>query len=371
MPAQSGSLQQAEPALDRQREGDELASEVHCGGRSVTVIAVLVVFYILYFAAFCLFRSRPACSSACCLRPPRNSSRGCICRARLRRRWSCGDGGFDWSGDGGIGGACPKLDREGTAEPQKVEQRLFRIRKPLEKIKKATNQLKEAAEAAGAAGPQEVRVVQPALTDLVLSGTPQAVATLISVTILVYFLLASGDVFLRKLVTVIPNFHDKKRAVEITRQIEADISFYLLNFTFVSVGLGVAMAAVTALLGIPNPLLWGALVAVLNFVPYVGALTSVAILTIVGVQTFDSLPYALAAPAILLILVVICAEVITPFILGRGLLLNPVAIFIAILLWGWLWGLVGVLLAVPLLASFKIVCERVEPLHPIAEFLTT
>ena len=125
-----------------------------------------------------------------------------------------------------------------------------------------------------------------------LSGTVQAIASIVSVTILVYFLLASGDVFLRKLVTVIPTFHDKKRAVEITRQIETDISFYLLNFTLVNVGLGAAMAVVTALLGIPNPILWGTLVAVLNFVPYVGALTSMAILSIVGVQTFDSLPHA-------------------------------------------------------------------------------
>jgi predicted PurR-regulated permease PerM len=139
----------------------------------------------------------------------------------------------------------------------------------------------------------------------------------------------------------------------------------------VNVTLGVVMAAVTGVLGIPNPLLWGAVVGLLNFVPYVGALTSVAILTLVGVQTFDSVPQALAAPTVLLFLVVVSAEVITPFVLGRGLQLNPVAIFVAILLWGWLWGIIGVLLAVPLLASFKIICERVEPLHPIAEFLTT
>ena len=252
----------------------------------------------------------------------------------------------------------------------KIEQRFLSVRKPIEEIQKAADQLKETSQAGARSGPQEVRVVRPALTDLVLSGTVQAIASIVSVTILVYFLLASGDVFLRKLVTVIPTFHDKKRAVEITRQIETDISFYLLNFTLVNVGLGAAMAVVTALLGIPNPILWGTLVAVLNFVPYVGALTSMAILSIVGVQTFDSLPHALAAPAILLALVAISAEVITPFVLGRGLLLNPVAIFISILLWGWLWGVIGVLLAVPLLASFKIVCERVEPLHPIAEFLT-
>jgi predicted PurR-regulated permease PerM len=183
--------------------------------------------------------------------------------------------------------------------------------------------------------------------------------------------LASGDVFLRKLVTVIPTFQDKKRAVEITRQIETDISFYLLSFTSVNVGLGVAMTVAAASLGMPNPLLWGVVVAVLNFVPYVGALSSMAILAMVGVQTFDSLAMAAAAPAILLILVALTAEVIMPMVLGRGLLLNPVAIFIAIMLWGWLWGIVGVLLAVPLLASFKIICERVESLHGVAEFLTT
>ena len=137
-----------------------------------------------------------------------------------------------------------------------------------------------------------MRVVRPALTDLMLSGSLQVAASTASIAILVYFLLASGDVFLRKLVTVIPTLTDKKRAVEITRQIETDISFYLFSFTMVNVALGVAMAAVTALLGISNPLLWGVVVGLLNFVPYVGALSSMAILTMVGIQSFDSLPQA-------------------------------------------------------------------------------
>jgi predicted PurR-regulated permease PerM len=117
--------------------------------------------------------------------------------------------------------------------------------------------------------------------------------------------------------------------------------------------------------------LWGALVAVLNFVPYIGAITSMGLLAMAGIQTFDSLPQALIAPAILGFLVVLSAAVIAPFILGRRLSLNPVAIFVSILVWGWLWGIVGVLLAVPLLATVKIVCERIEPLNPFAEFLTT
>lgn len=373
MSAQTAPLQQPEPGLDPQRESEELAS-LPTTGRSVAliVIAVLGVFYTLYFAASLLVPIAAAVLLSMLLAPavqflerlhvPRLLASAVVIVATVSLI------GVVITA---LAGPAQSWIEKGPESLQKLEQRLFAIRKPLEDIKKATDQLQEATEAAGRAGPQEVRVVQPALTDLVLSGTPQAVASMISMTILVYFLLASGDVFLRKLVTVIPTLHDKKRAVEITRQIETDISLYLLNFTLVNVGLGIAMAVVTALLGIPNPLLWGALVAVLNFVPYVGALTSIAILAMVGVQTFESLPQALAAPGILLALVVISAEVITPFVLGRGLLLNPVAIFISILLWGWLWGIVGVLLAVPLLASFKIVCERVEPLHPIAEFLTT
>jgi predicted PurR-regulated permease PerM len=333
---------------------------------------VLLVFYTLYFAASLLVPIAAAILLSMLLAPavqllerlhfPRLLAAAAVV---LTTVFLIG------AGIAALAGPATEWIEKAPQSLHKIEQRFLSFKKPIEDIQKATEQLKETVQAGTSSGPQDVRVVRPALTDLVLSGTPQAVASVISVTILVYFLLASGDVFLRKLVTVIPTFHDKKRAVEITRQIETDISFYLLNFTLVNVGLGVVMAVTTALLGIPNPLLWGTLVTVLNFVPYVGAISSLAILGMVGLQTFDSLPHALAAPAVLLVLVIISAEVVTPFVLGRGLLLNPVAIFIAILLWGWLWGIVGVLLAVPLLASFKIVCQRVERLHPIAEFLTT
>lgn len=371
--AQTTSQECTQPAFDLQCES-EAPAPLSTVARSVslTVIAVLVVFYTLYFAASLLvpiassillsMMLAPAVQSLERLRVPRMLASGLIVLATV---------GLIGAGIAALAGPAQHWIEKGPESLRNFEQRFVAIRKPLEDIKKATDELQEATEATVSGGPQEVRVVRPALTDLVLSGTPQAIASVLSVTILVYFLLASGDAFLRKLVTVIPTFHDKKRAVEITRQIKTDISFYLLSFTSVNVGLGVAMAVVTALLGIPNPLLWGVLVAVLNFVPYVGALTSIAVLAMVGVQTFESLSLALAAPAILLVLVFITADVVTPFILGRGLLLNPVAIFISILLWGWLWGLIGVLLAVPLLASFKIICERVEPLNSIAEFLTT
>ena len=339
---------------------------------AINIIAVLFTFCVLYFAASLLAPIAAAVLLSMLLAPPvqlletlrvpRSIASALVVLAAI---------GLLGAGVFVLAGPAKVWIERAPQSVHLIQKKLQRFSKPFEDIKKATDQLQVQTRTAEVAGPQEVRVVRPALTDLVLLGSPQVIGAGFSVTILLYFLLASGDVFLRKLVTVIPTFHDKKRAVEITRQIETDISFYLLSFTSVNIGLGVAMATVTAVLGIPNPLLWGAVVAILNFLPYVGALTSMVIIGLVGVQTFDNLPMALAAPAILLILVGLTAEVITPMVLGRGLLLNPVAIFIAILLWGWLWGIVGVLLAVPLLASFKIVCERVEQLHGVAEFLTT
>jgi predicted PurR-regulated permease PerM len=362
---------EAKQALDRQ--GDDEPPSWSPSGRSAatTVIAVLLVFYALFFAASLLVPMAAAVLLSMLLAPavqllerlhvPRLLASAIVVLSVV---------GLLGAGMVGLAGPAKTWIEKAAQSLQKLEQGFRATTKPIEDIKKATGQLQEATQVAAGPAVQEVRVAGPALGDLLLSATPHFVASIVSTTILVYFLLVAGDVFLRKLVNVIPTFRDKKRAVDITRQIETDISFYLLNFTLVNVGLGVAMAIVTALLGMPNPLLWGVLVAVLNFVPYVGAITSTAMLAMVGLQTFDNVPQALAAPAILVGLVAISAEVVTPYVLGRGLLLNPVAIFVAIMLWGWLWGIVGVLLAVPLLASFKIVCERVEPLHPIAEFLT-
>lgn len=252
---------------------------------------------------------------------------------------------------------------------RRLEQRLEPLKRSIETISQAREKLQDAAQGAGEKAPQRVLVVRPALIDLMV-GTPHVIAPALSVFMLMFLLLVAGDIFLRKLVAIIPTFKEKKRTVEIIRAIEGDISYYLLAFAALNIGMGVAMGIATALLGIPNPILWAALIAVLNCVPYVGPLVSMGVLALVGITTFDSLSLALAAPAIMLILSVFSAQVVMPLVLGRGLRLNPVAIFISVMLWGWLWGIVGVLLAVPLLASFKIVCERIEPLAPFAEFLT-
>jgi predicted PurR-regulated permease PerM len=130
-----------------------------------------------------------------------------------------------------------------------------------------------------------------------------------------------------------------------------------------------ATALAMALLGMPNPVLWGALAAVNNFIPYLGSLVTVGVLTVVAAVSFDTLGQIVAPPLIFFALTTFEGQFLTPMLLGKRLTLNPVVIFLALLIWGWLWGIPGVLMAVPLLAAFKILCDHVPSLAAVGEFL--
>jgi predicted PurR-regulated permease PerM len=251
----------------------------------------------------------------------------------------------------------------------KIDEMLRSFKQPFAQIENATEHLSAATERRGATPPQRVQMTPPSLTERLVDGTAKLAAGLSVILILVFFLLSSGDTFLRKLVSVIPTFADKKRTVETIRSIERDISFYLVMMLLINVGLGLGVTIITALLGIPDPLLWGALTLILSFVPYVGEMAIAGTLLIISMVTFDTLGRALIAPAAYIILMS-SVHVTVPVIVRRRLLLNPVAVFIAIIFLGWVWGIPGALLAVPLLASGKIICERIEHLHAIAAFLT-
>ena len=254
---------------------------------------------------------------------------------------------------------------------QQLKAKLLPLKKPIEKVAQATGEIdKLTTTDEEQAKPQAVVVKRSALADAFFTQGPEFVASAVVMFILLYFLLAYDGVFLEKIIRVTPRLGDKKKAVAIIRDIEAHISRYLVTITAINVGLGVAVGVTVHFLGLRNPIMWGVMVAVLNFVPYLGALTGIICMTLGAVLSFDSLGYALVFPGSYLLIAVLEGNFITPMILGRSLTLNPVLILIALAFWGWMWGISGMILAVPILASFKIFCDHIEPMAPIAEFMS-
>jgi len=250
-----------------------------------------------------------------------------------------------------------------------AENRLRKLRTPVEQVSKTAEQVEQAAKVDNGAKTPEVVVKGPSLTERLFGTTQTLIASAFEVIILLYFLLAAGDLFLQKLIKVLPQFRDKKKAVTIARETEASISTYLVTVTLVNLGLGLAVALVMFLLKMPNPLLWGAMAALAEFIPYLGASALVALLTLAGLVTFEQVGHALLVPLAYLGVNIIQSQLISPLILGRRLTLNPVAIFVGLVFWWWIWGVPGAFIAVPLIATFKIFCDHIEALAPVGEFL--
>lgn len=253
-----------------------------------------------------------------------------------------------------------------------VERKLVALRKSVAQVSKAAERVEKLANVSDKpkAAPAPPAASKPPLLERILAVTSNLLVSAASTVVLLYFLLASGDMFLRKLVRVLDTFEDKKRAVGVARAIQEDMARYLFTITVINAVLGVVVGFALYLLGMPNPVLWGAMVAIFNFVPYIGAATNLVVLTVVAFLTFDDLSQVFMVSGVYLVIEILEGQILTPILTGRSLTLNPVMIFIAMLLWTWLWGVVGALIAVPLLMTFKIVCDHVESLQPIGEFLS-
>lgn len=348
-------------------------------GRSanLTVLTVLAVLYTLYFArdfllpiVFALLLSflfSPVVRALTRIRIPAPLGAGIIIVGILA---IVGSGAFGLSGS---------IREWAATAPQTLaiaEARLGKLVRPLQRASKTAEQVANAATAAtGATGttggrrPAEVVVQGPSLAARAFGTTQRSVASVLEVLILLYFLLAAGDLFLQKLIKVLPNLGEKRKAVQIARETESSISMYLLTATLVNVGEGLLVTGVMYLWGMPNPPLWGALVVLLEFIPYIGALAMVVILGVAALTTFDTVGHALLIPASFLFINLIQGNLISPLLLGHRLSLNPVALFVGLAFWFWIWGIPGAFIAVPLLATFKIFCDHIESLASVGEFL--
>jgi predicted PurR-regulated permease PerM len=195
------------------------------------------------------------------------------------------------------------------------------------------------------------------------------VGGLLEIVLVLFFLLMAGDTFLRRLVEVLPRFKNKRQAVDISQQIESDISAYLVTITLMNVAVGVATGAAAALCGLGDPVLWGSVAFLLNYVPILGPLIGVVTFLLAGLLTIDTLWLACMPAALYLGIHVTEGETITPMLLARRFTINPVLVVIALVFWYWMWGVPGAILATPLLAVTKIICDRIEALKPFGHFI--
>ncbi len=249
-----------------------------------------------------------------------------------------------------------------------IESKVGFLRKPLERVNNAVEELKRITRM-GAEKKPEVEIYPPGIADAVLTGTREVIVKSSVMFILLYFLLASGDLFLRKLIKLFPGLDKKKQIVKITREVEHHTSRYLYTVTVINIFMGISIGVAMYLIGLPNPVLWGVMAGFLVFLPYIGPLIGISIVTVVAFLTFDSVGRVLLAPAIYIVLESIQGQIVTPMVLGLRFTLNPVVIFAWLIFWGWMWGIVGAMLAFPMLTIFKILCDHIEPLAPIGEFL--
>lgn len=203
----------------------------------------------------------------------------------------------------------------------------------------------------------------------ILSGTKFFLGEIFTLVLVLFFLLASGDSLLRRFVEIMPTLADKRRAVQIVSEIEHNVSLYLATITIMNTLVGLLNMAQVWLLGLPNPLLWGVVAFMLNYVPILGPMTGIVIFFFVGLFTFDSVPHALIPAAIYLGIHLLEGETITPMLLARRFTLNPLLVIMSLMFWDWLWGIPGAFLSVPLLAVFKIVCDHVDSLTPLGHML--
>jgi predicted PurR-regulated permease PerM len=194
----------------------------------------------------------------------------------------------------------------------------------------------------------------------ILAGAPKVLASVLTVALLVFFFLVYGDEILRRAVEISPTFAYKRHTVSIVRSIQVEVSSYLLLTAAINVTLGLVTSGMLYLYGVPDPLLWGTVATIANFIPYVGAITTTSVLAVVGALHFQELGPALLPAATFAGITAVEGNMITPMLQGRRSRLSPVAILLWLLVWGWLWGVPGALLAVPMLTCVKLITAKLR-----------
>ena len=253
------------------------------------------------------------------------------------------------------------------ALPQ-IQRQLAFLARPIATLEWMMDQLQNLT-GAGAGTPQGPSVHPSNVMGALFSGTATVAGGLFTTLIVLFYLLVSGETFLRRFVEILPSFAEKRQAVEITLDIEENISAYLITVTLINFIVGVCTLAVMWACGVANPLLWGVIAFVVNFVPILGPMVALVLFLMASVVSLGVTWWALLPVGLYFVVHIIEGELVTPMLMARRFTINPVAVILALLFWYWMWGVPGAILAVPMLAITKIVCDDLRPLRAFGHFL--
>lgn len=251
-----------------------------------------------------------------------------------------------------------------------IEKKLRDLRLPIERVVDAVRQLDELTEVSDHEETPKVEVRDTGFSIQMVEILPEIGAQLVFVLVLLFFLIVSGDMFYEKLVHVMPTFTDKRRAVRIALDIERTLSRYFSTITLINALLGLGVGLVMWAFGMPTPVLFGLMAFVFNFIPYVGSMVGIAITTMIALVALPTPFHALAAGGSYLLLTSIEGQLVTPYFVGRVLQMNTVIVFVAIAFWAWLWSVVGMIIAVPMLVVVRVFSDHIDALRPVGEFLS-
>jgi predicted PurR-regulated permease PerM len=336
--------------------------------RRLTLLALVALFAVIYFARALLLPIVLAFVIALTLRPivrtlervripPAISAVGLIAALALLVLSAA------WWGAGPAG----RLVEQAPEIGREVRWKLRGIIESVGQVQEATKEVETLAGGSGEA--QGVVIEQGGLLTSMVGSVAGAGTSIVIALILATFLLASWDFFLLRMVEEAPRFRDKKRAMAIVRDLERQISRYLGAITLINAGLGVAIGLALWALGMPNAIIWGIAAFLLNYLPFLGAIAGTVGVGMVALVTFDSVGQAMLAPLAYYALTSLEGQIVTPLLLGRHLAINTVAVFVTVMLWVWLWGIAGALLAVPVLVVVKVLSDNLPPLNTFGRFL--
>jgi predicted PurR-regulated permease PerM len=262
--------------------------------------------------------------------------------------------------------------REAPRELRSLAPKVQKLIKPVQEANKAAENIARAAGGENTARPAQVVKTEVNDPYRSLTATPMLVASILAVVLLTFFFMVFGQDLQRKAIALLPDRQKKKLTVEILQAIETEVSRYVLTISIINAVVGLVFAAALhLLLGVPidEALLWGTMAALLNFAPYVGPLIGIVAMLLMGFASYDAPLQALAPAAIYLGLHTLEGQIVTPIVLGRTMAISPLVLILGLMVFGSLWGIVGLLLAVPLLVCVKIVLARVEGMEGWARLL--